>query len=148
MEMLLGDSVILEDVCTDIIMHYEDNRQYEVSGKAMIVAYSRSVAINMYKKILDLRSDWSEKVKVVMSGDNRDPPEWQDIIGTDSYKRELERKFKDDNDPMQIAIVVDMWFTGFDVASLATMYIYKPMNLSWDKFHYCSNLFLEHTILK
>ena len=127
MEMLLGDSVILEDVCKDIITHYEDNRQYEVSGKAMIVAYSRPIAINMYEKILELRPNWSEKVKVVMSGDNRDPPEWQEIVGTKSYKRDLERKFKDDNDPMKIAIVVDMWLTGFDVPSLATMYVYKPM---------------------
>ncbi|WP_292609876.1 type I restriction endonuclease subunit R [Methanobrevibacter sp. UBA188] len=127
MEILLGDPVILNDVCNDIITHYEDNRQYELSGKAMIVAYSRPVAINMYKKILELRPDWKDKVKVVMSGDNRDPPEWQEIIGTDSYKRDLERKFKDDDDPMKIAIVVDMWLTGFDVPSLATMYIYKPM---------------------
>ncbi|WP_405305900.1 type I restriction endonuclease subunit R [Methanobrevibacter sp.] len=127
MEMLLGDSVILDDICKDIINHYEENREFELSGKAMIVAYSRSVAINMYKKILELRPEWSEKVKVVMSGDNRDPPEWQEIIGTDSYKKDLERKFKDDNDPMKIAIVVDMWLTGFDVPSLATMYIYRPM---------------------
>ena len=127
MEILLGDPVILNDVCNDVITHYEDNRQYELSGKAMIVAYSRPVAINMYKKILELRPEWKDKVKVVMSGDNRDPPEWQEIIGTDSYKRDLERKFKDDDDPMKIAIVVDMWLTGFDVPSLATMYIYKPM---------------------
>lgn len=127
MEILLGDSVVLDDVCNDIIKHYEDNRQYELSGKAMIVAYSRPVAINMYNKILELRPEWKEKVKVVMSGDNRDPPEWQKIIGTDSYKRDLERKFKDDDDPMKIAIVVDMWLTGFDVPSLSTMYVYKPM---------------------
>lgn len=127
MEMLLGDPVILDDVCSDIIQHYEDNRAYQLSGKAMIVAYSRPVAINMYKKILELRPDWTEKVKVVMSGDNRDPPEWQEIIGSDSYKKDLERKFKDDDDPMKIAIVVDMWLTGFDVPSLATMYVYKPM---------------------
>lgn len=127
MEILLGDSEILNDVCNDIINHYEDNREFELSGKAMIVAYSRPVAINMYKKILELRPDWNDKVKVVMSGKNSDPAEWQEIIGTDSYKRDLERKFKDDEDPMKIAIVVDMWLTGFDVPSLATMYIYKPM---------------------
>ena len=127
MEELLGDSEILDDVCSDIITHYEDNRQYELSGKAMIVAYSRHVAINMYKKILELRPNWSEKIKVVMSSDNKDPPEFQEIMGTDSYKKDLERKFKDDNDSMKIAIVVDMWLTGFDVPSLATMYIYKPM---------------------
>lgn len=93
----------------------------------MIVAYSRSVAIKMYEKILELRPDWDEKVKVVMSGSNKDPEEWYNIIGDKSYKKELENKFKDDEDPMKIAIVVDMWLTGFDVPSLATMYIYKPM---------------------
>ena len=62
-----------------------------------------------------------------MSGSNKDPEEWHKIIGDKSYKKELENKFKDDEDPMKIAIVVDMWLTGFDVPSLATMYVYKPM---------------------
>ena len=127
MEELLGAPEIIDDICTDIVHHYEDNRANELSGKAMIVAYSRSVAIKMYEKILELRPDWDEKVKVVMSGSNKDPEEWYDIIGDKSYKKELENKFKDDEDPMKIAIVVDMWLTGFDVPSLATMYIYKPM---------------------
>ena len=127
MEELLGASEIINDICTDIVYHYEDNRANELSGKAMIVAYSRPIAIKMYEKILELRPDWGEKVKVVMSGSNNDPEEWFDIIGDKSYKKELENKFKDDDDPMKIAIVVDMWLTGFDVPSLATMYIYKPM---------------------
>lgn len=127
MEELLGAPEIIDDICTDIVHHYEDNRANELSGKAMIVAYSRSVAIKMYEKILELRPDWDEKVKVVMSGSNKDPEEWYNIIGDKSYKKELENKFKDDEDPMKIAIVVDMWLTGFDVPSLATMYIYKPM---------------------
>lgn len=127
MEELLGAPEIIDDICTDIVHHYEDNRANELSGKAMIVAYSRSVAIKMYEKILELRPDWDEKVKVVMSGSNKDPEEWYNIIGDKSYKKELENKFKDDEDPMKIAIVVDMWLTGFDVPSLATMYVYKPM---------------------
>jgi type I restriction enzyme R subunit len=56
------------------------------------------------------------------------PEEWHDIIGNDTYKKELAKKFKDNNDPMKIAIVVDMWLTGFDVPSLATMYVFKPMS--------------------
>ena len=127
MEELLGAPEIIDDICRDIVHHYEDNRANELSGKAMIVAYSRSVAIKMYEKILELRPDWDEKVKVVMSGSNKDQEEWYNIIGDKSYKKELENKFKDDEDPMKIAIVVDMWLTGFDVPSLATMYIYKPM---------------------
>jgi type I restriction enzyme R subunit len=74
-----------------------------------------------------LRPDWTEKVKVIMTGGNNDPEEWHDIVGNKQYKKELAKKFKDDNDPMKIAIVVDMWLTGFDVPSLATMYVYKPM---------------------
>lgn len=127
MESLLGAPDIIDDICRDIVNHYENNRQQELSGKAMIVAYSRSIAIKMYEKILELRPNWEDKVKVVMSGSNKDSEEWHKIIGDKSYKKELEKKFKDDTDPMKIAIVVDMWLTGFDVPSLATMYIFKPM---------------------
>ena len=127
MEELLGAPEIIENICTDIVQHYEDHRANELSGKAMIVAYSRPIAIKMYEKILELRPNWDEKVKVVMSGSNKDPEEWYEIIGDKPYKKELEKKFKDDNDPMKIAIVVDMWLTGFDVPSLSTMYVYKPM---------------------
>ena len=127
MESLLGAPEIIEDICKDIIYHYEENRQFELTGKAMIVGYSRDIAIKMYHKILELRPEWNEKVKVVMSGSNRDPEEWHKIIGDKSYKKQLENKFKDDEDPMKIAIVVDMWLTGFDVPSLSTMYVFKPM---------------------
>ena len=93
----------------------------------MIVAYSRPIAMKIHKRILELRPEWTEKVKVVMTSGNKDPEEWADIIGGKAYKKELAKKFKDENDTMKIAIVVDMWLTGFDVPSLATMYVYKPM---------------------
>ena len=127
MDALLGNDVTVNDLVNDIITHYEDNRQYVCCGKAMIVAYSRPIAMKIYKRILDLRPDWTEKVKVVMTSGNKDPEEWADIIGGKAHKKELAKKFKDENDPMKIAIVVDMWLTGFDVPSLATMYVYKPM---------------------
>ena len=127
MDALLGNDATINDLVTDILYHYEDNRQYVCCGKAMIVAYSRPIAMKIYKRILELRPDWTEKVKVVMTGGNQDPEEWADIIGGKAYKKELAKKFKDENDPMKIAIVVDMWLTGFDVPSLATMYVYKPM---------------------
>ncbi len=127
MESLLGAPEVIDSICQDIIYHYEENRQYELTGKAMIVAYSRSIAIKMYERILELRPNWQEKVKVVMSGSNNDPKEWNDIVGDKQYKKQLENKFKDDEDPMKLAIVVDMWLTGFDVPSLATMYVFKPM---------------------
>ena len=127
MDELLGNDATINDLVTDIISHYEDNRQHVCCGKAMIVAYSRPIAMKIYKRILELRKDWTEKVKVVMTSGNKDPEEWAEIIGSKAYKKELAKKFKDENDPMKIAIVVDMWLTGFDVPSLATMYVYKPM---------------------
>ena len=84
--------------------------------------------MQIYKKILELRPDWTEKVGVVMTSGNKDPEEWQDIIGNKHHKDELAKKFKDNDSPLKIAIVVDMWLTGFDVPSLAAMYVYKPMN--------------------
>ena len=127
MDALLGNDATINDLVNDIITHYEDNRQHICCGKAMLVAYSRPIAMKIYKRILELRPEWTERVKVVMTSGNQDPEEWADIIGGKAYKKELAKKFKDENDPMKIAIVVDMWLTGFDVPSLATMYVYKPM---------------------
>ena len=128
LDQLLGADATIDSLVKDIINHYEKYRAHELTGKAMIVAYSRPIAIKIYKRILQLRPAWTEKVKVVMTAGNNDPEEWHDIIGNDAYKKELAKKFKDNNDPMKIAIVVDMWLTGFDVPSLATMYVFKPMS--------------------
>ena len=128
LEEILGAPATIDSLCQDILKHYEENRQYELTGKAMIVAYSRPIAMSIYHRLLELRPKWTDKVKVVMTGSNQDPEEWHDIIGNKQYKKELARRFKDDNDPMKIAIVVDMWLTGFDVPSLATMYVYKAMS--------------------
>ncbi|WP_317989275.1 type I restriction endonuclease subunit R [Faecalibacillus intestinalis] len=127
MEAVLGADETLDSLVSDIIDHYENNREYLLTGKAMIVAYSRAIALKIYHRILNMRPDWKEKIAVVMTSSNNDPEEWRDIIGNKSHKEELAKKFKDDDDPLKIAIVVDMWLTGFDVPSLSTMYIYKPM---------------------
>lgn len=127
MEAILGNDNTLDSLVHDILDHYENNREYLLTGKAMIVAYSRSIAMKIYKRILELRPNWKEKVAVVMTSGNNDPEEWRQIIGNKHHKNELAKKFKDNNSPLKIAIVVDMWLTGFDVPSLATMYIYKPM---------------------
>lgn len=127
MEAILGNDNTLDSLVHDILDHYENNREYLLTGKAMIVAYSRSIAMKIYKRILELRPNWEEKVAVVMTSGNNDPEEWRQIIGNKHYKNELAKKFKDNNSSLKIAIVVDMWLTGFDVPSLATMYIYKPM---------------------
>lgn len=127
MDALLGNNETVDALVQDILKHYEENRQFVCGGKAMLVAYSRPIAIKIYNRILELRPDWTEKVKVVMTSGNQDPEEWQKIIDSKGYKNELARKFKDVQSEIKIAIVVDMWLTGFDVPSLATMYIYKPM---------------------
>lgn len=127
METILGDANTINSLVCDILDHYENNRAHLLTGKAMIVAYSRPIALDIYKKILELRPSWKEKVAVVMTSSNNDPEEWREIIGNKANKEELARKFKDNNDPLKIAIVVDMWLTGFDVPSLSTMYVYKPM---------------------
>lgn len=127
MEAILGAEETIASLVDDILHHYEAYRAGLLTGKAMIVAYSRPIAMKIYQRILKLRPDWTEKVGVVMTQGNNDPEEWREIIGNKAHKEDLARKFKDNNSPMKIAIVVDMWLTGFDVPSLATMYIYKPM---------------------
>ena len=128
MEVVLGNDNTINSLVSDILDHYESNRENLLTGKAMIVAYSRPIAMKIYKRILELRPAWTEKVAVVMTSGNNDPEEWREIIGNKHHKDELAKKFKDNNSPLKIAIVVDMWLTGFDVPSLATMYVYKPMS--------------------
>ena len=127
MEAVLGNEQTIESLVNDILDHYENNRADLLTGKAMIVAYSRPIAMKIYNRILELRPSWTEKVAVVMTDTNKDPEEWRKVIGNKQYKEELAKKFKDNDSPLKIAIVVDMWLTGFDVPSLATMYVYKPM---------------------
>ena len=128
MESVLGAAETINSLCKDIVEHYEKYRENLLTGKAMIVAYSRPIAMKIYHKILELRPTWTEKLAVVMTGSNNDPEEWKEIVGNKAHKEELARKFKDNDDSLKIAIVVDMWLTGFDVPSLATMYVYKPMH--------------------
>ena len=117
----------IDALCRDIINHYESNRADILAGKALIVAYSRPIAMKIYYRIMELKPDWQDKVGVVMTMSNQDPEEWFKVCGGSRHKKEMENKFKNDDDPLKIAIVVDMWLTGFDVPSLATMYVFKPM---------------------
>lgn len=127
METILSDDDTINSLVCDILDHYENYRENLLTGKAMIVAYSRPIALKIYHRILELRPNWQDKIAVVMTSSNNDPEDWRAIIGNKSHKEDLARKFKDNNDSLKIAIVVDMWLTGFDVPSLATMYVYKPM---------------------
>ncbi len=129
LDSILGAPQTIEELTKDILSHYEGHRASIVTGKAMIVAYSREIALKIYKSLLKLRPQWKEegKIAVVMTGSNKDPESWREIIGDKNYKEELACKFKDPNSALKIVIVVDMWLTGFDVPSLTTMYIYKPL---------------------
>lgn len=127
MDAVLGNDATIDSLTNDIISHYENYRENLLTGKAMIVAYSREIAMKIYKRILEVRPSWQKKVKVVMTESNKDPEEWRAVIGNKHHRDELAKEFKDNNSKMKIAIVVDMWLTGFDVPSLATMYVYKPM---------------------
>jgi len=127
MESILGAEETIQSLCADIVKHYEENRQFELTGKAMIVAYSRPIAMKIYRKLLEMRPGWQDKLGVVMTSDNSDPEDWREIVGNKHHKEKMAGKFKDDGDPLKIAIVVDMWLAGFDLPSLATMYVYKQM---------------------
>lgn len=146
MEEILGNEKTINSLVDDILSHYENERQYLYTGKAMIVAYSRAIAMKIFDRILELRPSWAgsasqvavgekqiavpgedARVAVVMTESNKDPEEWRAIIGNKHRKQELAKRFKDEKSPLKIAIVVDMWLTGFNVPSLATMYVYKPM---------------------
>ncbi len=129
MDSVLSTPKVINSLCADIVDHYENNRQYEQTGKALILAYSRPMAVKIYEKILEMRPSWESKVRIVMTGGNQDPPEWKDkgYIGNKAFREGLAREFKNNDSEFKIAIVVDMWLTGFDVPSLSTMYVFKPM---------------------
>ena len=126
MEAILGAPETIEELCNDIVTHYED-RKHILAGKAMIVAYSRPIGMKIYKQLLEMRPDMKGKLAIVMSKDNNDPEEWFEIIPDKRERDELSTKFKDPDSDVKICIVVDMWLTGFDIPCLNTMYLYKPM---------------------
>ncbi|SHM97362.1 type I restriction enzyme, R subunit [Anaerosporobacter mobilis DSM 15930] len=126
LESIVGSKERLTMLADDIIAHYED-RQYVLTGKSMIVCMTRRIAINLYRIILEKRPEWNDKIKVVLTDSNKDDDDWNELTGTKEYRKQLGYEFKDINSPLKIVIVVDMWLTGFDVPSMATMYIDKPM---------------------
>ena len=127
---VIEDPDRLELIVKDIINHYEERKDMD-ADHAMVVAYSRKAAYTMYKKFIELRPDYIDIVKMIITPSNKDPEEMQKLIGTKNDKKELEIRFKneknDPNEKFKIAIVVDMWLTGFDVPRLGVMYIDKPM---------------------
>ncbi len=135
LEAIVGANERVKQIAKDIVEHFEkrDQAQENEGGKAMIVAMSRRIAIDLYKEIVVLRPDWHSddlmagKIKIVMTGASSDPAEWQKFIGTKASRETLAKRMKDKNDELKLVIVRDMWLTGFDVPSMHTMYIDKPM---------------------
>ena len=127
---IIEDPDRLELIVKDIINHFEE-RKNMVADHAMVVAYSRKAAYTMYKKFIELRPDYKDVVNMIITPSNKDPEDMQKAIGTKNNKKDLEIRFKneadDPNEKFKIAIVVDMWLTGFDVPRLGVMYIDKPM---------------------
>jgi len=132
LEAIVGSEKRINLIAKDIVEHFE-KREEALEGKIMIVCMSRRICVDIYKAIAKLRPAWHSDndnegiMKVIMTGAPSDPPEWQQHIRTKIKRRELANRFKDPNDPFKIAIVRDMWLTGFDAPSLHTMYIDKPM---------------------
>lgn len=136
LEAIVGAKERVQQIAKDIVEHFEKREQAQENegGKAMIVTMSRRIAIDLYKEIVELRPDWHSddimagKIKVVMTGSSSDPAEWQPFIGTKASRETLAKRMKDKKDELKLVIVRDMWLTGFDVPSMHTMYIDKPMS--------------------
>ena len=131
-EALAGAQPRVEALAKDIIQHFE-TRQQAMKGKGMIVTMSRRIAVDLYDEIIRLKPEWHSDdddkgvIKVVMTGSSSDPTSFQRHIGPKKRRNVLEKRMKDVNDELQLVIVRDMWLTGFDVPSMHTMYIDKPM---------------------
>ena len=151
MNAILGDPDRLKELAADFVHHYE-NRVTEgatIKGKAMFVSSSRNIAYEFYKNVLELRPEWNEikvaeegavlsdkdkreikpmeRIKMIMTRGKDDPKELYDLLGTKEYRKELDRQFQHEKSNFKIAIVVDMWLTGFDVPFLDSIYIDKPI---------------------
>jgi type I restriction enzyme, R subunit len=132
MEAIVGTEKRLGTVARDLVKHFEE-RLEAMDGKAMIVCMSRRICVDLYNEITKLRPTWHNEnddggvLKIVMTGSATDGPEWQQHIRDKRRREALGKRFKDAKDPFKIVIVRDMWLTGFDVPSLHTMYVDKPM---------------------
>jgi type I restriction enzyme, R subunit len=151
MNVILGDPDRLKALASDFVAHYEKrvSEGATVEGKAMFVCSRRDIAYELYKEIIALRPEWAEKreceqgiklseeerkkikpmerIKMIMTRGKDDPKELYDMLGSKEYRKELDRQFKNNKSNFKIAMVVDMWLTGFDVPSLDTIYIDKPL---------------------
>ena len=131
-EAVVGADARIEQIAEDIVSHFE-SRLEVMEGKAMIVCMSRRICVELYRRLVRLRPEWRDEndgkgaIKIVMTGAASDPADWQPHIRNKARREALAHRFRDPDDPFKIAIVRDMWLTGFDAPSLHTMYVDKPM---------------------
>ena len=132
LEAVVGAEKRVERIARDIVTHFE-SRTDAMNGKAMVVCMSRRICIDLYHELVRLRPAWSDDddtrgaLKVVMTGQASDPPDWQAHIGNKARREALAKRFRDPDDSLRMVLVRDMWLTGFDAPSLHTMYVDKPM---------------------
>ena len=133
LEAIVGSPNRIKKLAEDIVNHYEEKSK-AIDGKAMVVCMSRKICVDLYEQIVALRPSWHSdddnkgKIKVVMTGSAADNERLQSHIGGKQRRDTLAKRMKDNNDELKIVIVRDMWLTGFDVPSMHTMYIDKPMH--------------------
>ncbi len=132
LEAIVGSKKRIKQIAKDIVKHFEE-RLSVFDGKAMVVCMSRRICVELHNEIKTLKPNWYHKdddkgfMKVIMTGSANDSVQWQEHIRNKPKRRALGDRMKDSNDGLKLAIVRDMWLTGFDVPSLHTMYIDKPM---------------------
>lgn len=132
LEKLVGSAPRVQQVATDLVQHFE-KRTAVMEGKAMMVGMSRDICVQLYNAIVALRPDWHDddpakgEIKIVMTGSASDKPLLQPHIYSKKVKQDLEKRFKNADDPLRLVIVRDMWLTGFDAPCCHTMYVDKPM---------------------
>jgi len=132
LEAIVGSDKRLELVAKDVVDHFE-KRLEVMDGKAMVVCMSRRICVDLYDEIVKLRPAWHSdsdddgQIKVVMTGSASDPAHWQRHIRPKRGREGIAQRFKDPQDPFNVVLVRDMWLTGFDVPSLHTMYVDKPL---------------------
>jgi type I restriction enzyme R subunit len=132
LEAIVGNEHRLELIAADIVKHFE-TRNETLDGKAMIVCMSRRICVDLYAQIIKIRPDWHSDddkegtIKVVMTGSSSDPLNFQPHVRNKAKRKALGERLKDAKDPLKLAIVRDMWLTGFDAPSMHTLYLDKPM---------------------
>ncbi len=129
MKIIIKDPDRIELVSKDFIKHYEERKDI-LKGKAMFVAFDRHIAFEYYKKIVELRPEWKDNVKLIVTSNNQqDDPEMLELTKNSKYRKEMAEEFKKEDSDFKIAIVVDMWLTGFDVPCLDVIYLDKPIKM-------------------